>query len=186
MTVSVVARRTLGWLGVAARLVVGTALLWAGGAKIPDLPGSVRAVHAYRILPYEVSEVVGSVLPFIEVTLGLLLVIGLATRLAATVAGLLLAVFIAGIASVWMRGLSIDCGCFGGGGDLAVGQSPQYGGEIARDVVFLALAAVLMWRPATRWSVDSWLLRPDGNELDVDEGDGMAGVSGPAQKEASR
>ena len=46
------------------------------------------------------------------------------------------------IASVWARGLSIDCGCFGGGGAADV-DGWDYAGEIARDLGFLALAAWL-------------------------------------------
>lgn len=179
------ARPAFGWLGVVARLAVGAVLLWAGASKIGDLSGSVRAVHAYRILPYEVSEVVGSVLPFVEVALGVLLLAGLATRLAATLSGALLAVFIAGIASAWARGLSIDCGCFGGGGDLAAGQSPQYGGEIARDVLLLALAALLVWQPVTRFSVDGWMHRPDRADRDGDDEDGLVGAYGQTEREAS-
>ncbi len=41
--------------------------------------------------------------------------------------------FIIGIASVWARGITIDCGCFGGGGYDADAAS-QYPWEIARDV----------------------------------------------------
>jgi uncharacterized membrane protein YphA (DoxX/SURF4 family) len=138
---------------------LGLAAVWlvAGGSKVGDLAASGRAVVAYRVLPYEVATVVGAALPFVELTLGVLLLVGLATRLAATVSTLLLVVFVAGITSAWARGLSIDCGCFGSGGDLAAGQSPTYGPEILRDVAFLALAAFLLVWPHTRLSVDSWL-----------------------------
>lgn len=166
-------RRGLDWLGLAARLAIGAVFLWAGGSKIGDLPGSVRAVNAYQILPYGVSTVVGSMLPFVEVAVGVLVLVGLATRLAAAVSGVLFAVFVAGIASAWARGLSIDCGCFGGGGELAAGQNPQYGSEIARDVALLALAAVLVWRPVTRWSADGWLAGAD----DVQGGSRRRGTS---------
>ena len=68
----------------------------------------------------------------------------------------LLAAFTAGVASAWIRGLSIDCGCFGGGGQLAAGQAPRYGVEITRDVALLAAAALLVLWPPTAWSVDGW------------------------------
>ena len=42
-------------------------------------------------------------------------------------------VFIIGISQAWARGLTIDCGCFGGGGNIAAAQT-QYPQEIARDV----------------------------------------------------
>ncbi|HEY3007770.1 MAG TPA: MauE/DoxX family redox-associated membrane protein [Micromonosporaceae bacterium] len=147
------------WAGTLAR--VGLAAVWlvAGAAKVTDLAGSGRAVNAYRLMPYDVARVVGAALPFVELALGVLLLIGLATRLAAGVSAGLLVVFIAGISSAWARGLAIDCGCFGSGGQLAAGQSPSYGPEIARDVAFLALSAFLIVYPLTRISVDSALER---------------------------
>jgi uncharacterized membrane protein YphA (DoxX/SURF4 family) len=153
--------RALPWLGVLLRVVLGGVFLWAGGSKVGDLAGSVRAVSAYQILPFDVSTAVGSMLPFAEVVIGVLLIAGFATRLAGVVSAALLGVFIAGITSAWARGLSIDCGCFGGGGALAAGESPQYVSELVRDGALLVAAALLVWRPATPWSVDGWLARDD-------------------------
>lgn len=149
------------WLGTLARLVLAGVWFVAGGAKVTDLAGSGRAVNAYRLMPFEVAEVVGAVLPFLELALGALLLVGLATRLAAAVSALLLTAFIAGVSSAWARGLSIDCGCFGGGGNLAAGQSPSYGVEIARDVAFLGLAVFLIIFARTRLSLDARLLHDD-------------------------
>ena len=59
--------------------------------------------------------------------MGALLLAGLLTRGAAAVAGLLMLVFVAGIASAWARGLSIDCGCFGTGGPVAPGDTRPRG-----------------------------------------------------------
>lgn len=148
------ARRHFGLL---LRLSVGAVFLVAGGLKVGDLAGSARAVNAYQLLPYEAARVIGAVLPFVEIVVGVLLVAGLATRLAAAVSVLLLAAFTAGIASAWARGLSIDCGCFGGGGALAVGQSPRYGRELVRDAALLAASVFLVAWPATTWSIDGWL-----------------------------
>jgi uncharacterized membrane protein YphA (DoxX/SURF4 family) len=150
------------WLGLAGRLLLGGLFLAAGATKVGDLAASGRAVNAYQLLPYDAATAVGAALPFIELALGVLLVLGLATRLAAAVSAVLLAVFIAGIASVWARGLSIDCGCFGSGGQLAQGASPSYGTEIARDVALLAAAAFLFVFPHTRASLDARVLGPGG------------------------
>jgi hypothetical protein len=75
------------------------------------------------------------------------------------VSGLLFVAFIIGIASVWARGLSIDCGCFGGGGYDADAAS-KYPWEIARDVGLLLLSAYLVWQGRTRLALDN-LLFPD-------------------------
>lgn len=142
------------WLGTLARLVLGGVWIAAGVSKVGDLAASGRAVVAYRLLPYDVATVVGVVLPFVEIMLGLLLVLGLATRLGAIVSAILLVSFIAGIASAWARGLRIDCGCFGGGGELAANQRSEYFSETIRDIVLLALAGFLVVFPRTRFSLD--------------------------------
>ncbi len=146
------------WLGTAARLLVGIVWLVAGALKVGDLTSSGRSVVAYRLLSYDAAMFVGSVLPFVELMLGVLLVTGLATRFAAVVSVLLFALYIAAIASVWARGLRIDCGCFGTGGDLSGDQSPQYLLETLRDIALLAVAGFLALFPRTRLSLDARLL----------------------------
>jgi uncharacterized membrane protein YphA (DoxX/SURF4 family) len=145
------------WLGTAARLGLAAVWLVAGGSKVGDLGASGRAVNAYQVMPYDVAAVIGAALPFVELALGVLLLVGLATRLAAGVSTALLLIFIAGITSAWARGLSIDCGCFGSGGELAAGQAPSYLPEILRDLGFLVLAGFLLIWPRTPFSVDGWL-----------------------------
>ena len=145
------------WLGTAARLGLAAVWLIAGATKVGDLAASGRAVNAYQIMPYELATVIGAALPFVELALGVLLLVGLATRLAAGFSAALLLVFITGIASAWSRGLAIDCGCFGSGGQLAAGRAPSYLPEILRDLGFLALAGFLLIWPRTPVSVDGWL-----------------------------
>lgn len=157
------------WLGTAVRLGLAGVWLVAGATKVGDLAASGRAVNAYQVMPYPAAQVVGAALPFVELALGMLLLVGLGTRLAAGFSAGLLVVFIAGIVSAWSRGLAIDCGCFGSGGQLAAGQSPAYLPEILRDVGFLALAGYLLLRPRSRLSVDGWLAGdPDNAERDGD------------------
>lgn len=145
------------WLGTLVRLGLAAVWLAAGFAKVGDLAGSGRAVNAYRVMPFAAAEVVGAALPFVEIALGLLLLAGMAVRVMAGVSAALLLVFVAGIASAWARGLRIDCGCFGSGGDLAAGADPAYLTELARDGGFLLLAAFLLVWPRTRLSVDAWI-----------------------------
>lgn len=146
------------WIGTAARLGLAAVWLIAGALKVGDLAASARAVNAYQVMSYDTAKVVGAVQPFLEIALGLLLLIGLSTRLTAVISALLLAVFVAGIASAWARGLRIDCGCFSSGGELGRGESTAYGVDIARDLAFLALSGLLVWRPRTRFSLDGVLL----------------------------
>jgi hypothetical protein len=62
-------------------------------------------------------------------------------------------IFIAGVVSVAVRGLSIDCGCFGGGGEVAPDQT-AYGIELVRGAGLLLLAVWLVWQPRSRLALD--------------------------------
>ena len=148
----------LDLVGTLARLGLAAVWLVSGALKAIDLDQAVVAVRAYDVLPRAAADVVAAVLPFFEIALGLLLLLGIGTRLVAVISGGLLLVFIAGVAQAWARGLSIDCGCFGGGGAVAPGAT-AYVQEIVRDVGFLALAAWLVVRPHTLLSMDARLTR---------------------------
>lgn len=137
-----------------ARVVLGGVLLVAGAIKVADPVTSEQAVRAYELLPHSLETPVGWGLPFLEVALGLLLLVGYGTRIAAAIGGVLMIVFIAAVSSAWARGLSIDCGCFGGGGEVAPGQT-QYVQEILRDTGLLLLAGWLVRLPRSRLALDT-------------------------------
>ena len=144
------------WIGLVARLLTGGVWLVAGGLKLLHPADSVRAVRAYDLLPEAIVPIVGQLLPVVEVVIGLCLVLGVLTRSASLVSALLFVAFIIGISSAWARGLSIDCGCFGGGGYIP-DAAEKYPGEIARDIGLLALSGWLVVRPRTRLALDSLL-----------------------------
>jgi uncharacterized membrane protein YphA (DoxX/SURF4 family) len=152
-------RAWIPWIGLIARLVVGGVWIVAGSLKLPDPAESVRAVRAYRLLPEATVHAVGYGLPFLEITVGLLLVLGLGTQVAAAISAFLLVLFIVGISTAWARGLQIDCGCFGGGG-YAANAADRYPWEIARDTGLLLGSLFLVVWPRTKVSVDGWLI-PD-------------------------
>jgi uncharacterized membrane protein YphA (DoxX/SURF4 family) len=154
------------WLGTVARLVTGGVWIWAALLKLPNPDESVLAVRAYQLLPGDTATSVGHLLPVLELVVGLCLVLGLLTRGAAVISALLFAAFIVGIASVWARGITIDCGCFGGGGYDA-NAADRYPWEIARDVGLLLMSAYLVWQGRTRLALDN-LLFPQRDHADLD------------------
>ncbi|MDR1151625.1 MAG: DoxX family membrane protein [Bifidobacteriaceae bacterium] len=145
------------WLTLAARLGVAAVALAAAIPKFADLRQSQRATAAYELMPVALSNVVGIVLPVVELAVGLLVLAGLLSRYAAALFGLMMVVFVIGIAQAWARGLNIDCGCFGGGGALPAGAKAAYGLEIARDLLFLAGAAIIVRWPRSALSLDGAL-----------------------------
>jgi len=135
-------------VGTVARLGLAAVFLVSGVLKAIDADATYVAVRAYDVLPKAGVTLVAGILPWLEIVLGLLLLAGLATRVVAVASAGLLVVFIAGVVQAWARGLSIDCGCFGGGGAVDPGQT-TYGLELLRDAGFLLMAAWLIVRPRT-------------------------------------
>jgi uncharacterized membrane protein YphA (DoxX/SURF4 family) len=149
------------WFGLIARLTLGDVLLAAGWLKVFTPAKSQMAVRAYEVLPISVANFFGIALPWFEVGLGVLLILGIAVRLSAALGGALMVLFIAAISQAWARGLSIDCGCFGGGGTVAPGQT-KYLSEILRDTGLALLALYLIRYPLTRFAVEK-LTRTQGD-----------------------
>lgn len=143
-----------GWLGyasLAGRLVLAAVLGYAAMTKIGDPATMVRAVRAYQLLPEGLATTVGYALPAVELALAVLLVLGVSTRLVSSAVAVIMAIFIGGITSAWVRGLKIDCGCFGGGG---VTKNPQYGVELFRDGALVAIAVAVALIPLSRFALD--------------------------------
>lgn len=146
-------------MGLIARLVLGIVLLVAGALKVVDIPQFRISIMAYQLVGWEVAGILAIVLPVLEIALGLLLIVGLFTRVAAILGAAMMAVFIVGIAWAWANGLSIDCGCFGGGGEIAA-EATRYPEEIARDLVFAACGVWLAVRPQSLFALDAKLFAP--------------------------
>ena len=135
-------------VGTAARLGLAAVFLVSGVLKAIDPDATYVAVRAYDLLPKLGVALVAGALPWLEIVIGLLLLVGIATRAVAVASAVLLLGFMVGVTQAWARGLSIDCGCFGGGGAVDPGQT-TYGRELLRDAGFLLLAGWLVVRPRT-------------------------------------
>ncbi|QYC40750.1 Methylamine utilization protein MauE [Nonomuraea coxensis DSM 45129] len=150
-------RLPIPWVTTVARLVLGGVLIAAGALKIGNPSDSVLAVKAYQLLPEAVAVGAGHALPIVEIVVGALLVVGLLTRVAAVIAALLMLAFVFGIGWAWANGLRIDCGCFGGGGQLGAGQEPAYLVDILRDFGLALLGAWTVRFPPGRFALDGAL-----------------------------
>lgn len=141
------------WIGLFARLILGGVLLVAGYLKAFSPDKSMMAVRAYELLPIWLANVLGIILPWIEIGAGLLLIIGVAIRYSALFGSALMVLFIIAIAQAWARGLSIDCGCFGGGGTIDPGKT-KYLEEILRDTGLALLGLYLLRYPLTKFALE--------------------------------
>ena len=139
--------RVLHWL---CRLALGALFVYAGFSKLypPDHQFLFEmAVSAYQLLPVWGVIVVARTLPWFEIALGLVLILGWKLRYSSVLTALIVGGFITAMAITYARGIEADCGCFGFGEPI----SPF---TLARDSLLLVMAVYLAayaWRvrPAT-------------------------------------
>jgi uncharacterized membrane protein YphA (DoxX/SURF4 family) len=134
-------------------LILGGVLLVAGALKVGNPQKSAMSVRAYEVLPIDIANFFGYVLPWFEIGVGALLILGVAVKISALLGGATMLIFILAISQAWARGLSIDCGCFGGGGAIDPSQT-KYLEEILRDFGLLLMAIYLYRFPSGRFALD--------------------------------
>jgi uncharacterized membrane protein YphA (DoxX/SURF4 family) len=96
----------------AARIIVGVVFIYAGWIKIIDTPGFAQSIYQYQLLPDFWVNLSAIILPWLEFTTGIILI--LLPRLrrgAAAWIGLMLVVFTTAVIISIFRGLDISCGC---------------------------------------------------------------------------
>ena len=154
------------WLSLLVRLGMAGILIAAAVPKALDIQQSIRAVRAYELLPEAVVPLVGTMLPFVEFVLAAVLLVGAFTRAASVVWLLMMAGFLTGVIWAWSTGLNIDCGCFGGGGEVAESET-NYPFHLMERLGFIALGTYLVIWPRSKFSVDGWLTpEPAGIEVE--------------------
>jgi len=85
--------------------------------KIPYPAEFAEALASYQIVPYWALNFVAVYLPWVELTCGLFLILGLSTRAASSIIAFLLVCFAIGQTVNLSRGVPISCGCFENAGD---------------------------------------------------------------------
>src|SRR5215467_12762807 len=144
-------RRAVIWIG---RLLLGGIFVYAGYAKLTypnhnlwpwfmlkfsvaaNLSSFATQVESYKVLGAEASSFVAHTLPYAEIVLGLLLLIGWQLRIWATMVSAILVGFLAVVTRAYLLHMDINCGCFGT-------PEPLTGMTVLRDSALVLLAVVM-------------------------------------------
>src|SRR5882724_11174084 len=137
-------RPVSNWIALVARIILGLIFVYAAWMKLKD-PWQLFAVavDGYQLLPPQGVIIVARALPWFELAAGTLLVGGLWLRVAAPAVTLLLLVFFGTLLSSYLKGMEIDCGCFGPGEALGPSTLIREGALLA---VSIALTAITFWQ----------------------------------------
>lgn len=126
-----------------SRLILGGVFVYASFDKILHPHEFAEVVYNYQILPDALVNLTAILLPWLELSAGVFLILGLFLRGALFTCNVLLAVFLVALAFNLARGLDIDCGCF----SSSVG--PSTGGDmilyLLRDAFLLAMGLFLFF-----------------------------------------
>ncbi len=102
------------YFNLGIRVSIGVVLLMAGVGKIAGGHELVNVVASLKMLPYPLINPVGSALPWFEIALGTLFILGLFSRIAAGISLPLFAAFIVTNVFNLHRGITEPCSsCFG-------------------------------------------------------------------------
>ena len=135
------------------RLILGGLFIYAAVYKIADPYQFANDIRNYDLLPYYLVNLMALFLPWLELYCGLFLIVGLFVRTGSTLIGLMLVVFIIAIISAILRGLDIECGCYG---EMATASRVGLK-KVLEDVILLAMAFYLFWDQSSQWAIDDWL-----------------------------
>lgn len=136
-------------LNLAVRLIVGFIFILAAAGKIAEPAQFAKEIANYQILPLFTVNIVALILPWLELVVAILLMLGIRIKANATLISAMLVFFILAIAAAMVRGLNIDCGCFSNS-DTLVGWR-----KIFEDLGLLMGSLYLIFFPAKKYTLEN-------------------------------
>jgi putative oxidoreductase len=97
------------------RVILGSIFVVAGALKLMNPAAFAVVISHFRILTPLYPAYAALYLPWLEISSGLMLIMARALPGASLVLMVLCIVFLLGLGSASLRGLDIECGCFGNG-----------------------------------------------------------------------
>jgi uncharacterized membrane protein YphA (DoxX/SURF4 family) len=138
---------TSPWLTIRVQIALGLIFVVAALSKLTDPPSFAHMIYNYRILPGGLINISALIMPWVEILAGLALILGVWTRAARTIIGLMLMMFIIAISWNLLRGNAIDCGCFdvSAAGKTYEARIRDMWIVVLRDLGMLLMVAQLWW-----------------------------------------
>jgi len=143
------------YLSFIFRLGLGVIFIISGAGKLPELAAFSDLVEEANVLPHALARAYGTALPYVEIVIGALLILGLLSRFAAGIGGLAALSFIIGNSTRLHRGLYGECGCFGSIASLQFSTLEA----LIIDCVLLVMAIQILIHKGEFLSLDSLVFR---------------------------
>jgi uncharacterized membrane protein YphA (DoxX/SURF4 family) len=133
-----------------ARLVLGVIFIYASYDKILNPKAFAEVIYNYQILPNGLINVTAIFLPWLEILMGVFLIVGFWMPGTILWCNILLVVYIGALCFNLARGIDVNCGCF----STTKGSSISIE-TILWDAAFLALSVYLLFFVFNKRTSDS-------------------------------
>ena len=128
------------YLIVITRIILGAVFLWASFGKIMEPGDFARSISNYHIVPFGIENIIALILPWLELLIGMGLILGIMVDGSVQISAILLIMFILMIGQAMLRGFNIECGCGLKEGEM-IGLN-----KILENIVFIGGAYIVMQR----------------------------------------
>jgi len=128
------------WIILIFRFYIGSVFIYAGVIKIIDPVDFASQIQNYQILPYFTTNFFAIIIPWIEIFTGVGLIFGIFVDGSSLIISGMMFIFILAISQALLRGLSIECGCFGKTASM-VGIN-----TLIRDIFWFLIATFICFR----------------------------------------
>ncbi len=138
-------------IALLCRVILGVILIYASIDKIVHPAEFAKAIGNYNVLPFGLENLLGIVLPILELLVGICLVLGIMLDGSAIIAAGMMTVFIIALSQAMIRGIDINCGCFkvtveNGGHQVGIRR-------IIEDFLFLGMSLMVLSRGERKWEL---------------------------------
>ena len=94
------------------RIILGVVFIYASYHKILDPSGFSENIHNFHVIPVWSENLVALIIPWMEMIIGVFLILGVFLRGAVTITIGLYILFIIILSQALYRGIDLHCGCF--------------------------------------------------------------------------
>lgn len=137
-------------IAVIIRILLAAIFVIAAVSKLRDHAGTKKAAVSFGV-PDKLSSAFAIVLPLIELSAAILLLVAATSWFGAVTVTILLGIFSVAITAQLMKGAEPDCHCFGQLGSEKIGVS-----SLVRNALFIAPAAYLVARGSGGQGTEIW------------------------------
>lgn len=127
------------WFLLGLRILIGGIFIYAGALKIGDPQAFGDSIATFQVLPPQLIGLIALALPLFEILAGGALIFGQFRRHAAFALLILALAFAFFLTQAIIRGLQVDCGCFGSGEPSAWSEWFSLG----RDIFLMAGVGII-------------------------------------------